>query len=268
MNIYEFTDYKRFLNAQIALMPKKGRGQARRLADHLSVNPVVISQILSGARDFTHEQSLDVASFFGLDERATEYLSLLILKSRAGTKRLQTHLAHKIESTRQEALKLKNQVPQNKELTDQDRSIFYSNWYYGALHLMTTMKGSNDLESMAQRFDLSRSKIAEIMDYLISRGLCTVDDRGRHSIGPTMTFIDAESPFINSHHRNWRLKSMEHMAKRKTNDFFYSGPCTVSRKDKEAIRKDLTDLINRFYQRIKDTEPEQMTCLNIDWFDF
>jgi uncharacterized protein (TIGR02147 family) len=268
MLIYEFTDYKRFLNAQIAQMPKKGRGQARRLAEHLGVHAVVVSQVLAGQRDFTHEQSLEVALYFGLDARATDYLTTLVLKARAGTKKLEAHLSARLTELREEALKLKNRIPEHRKLSEEDMAIFYSNWFYSGVRLITELKGFSDIDSIATYFGLGRAKVGAIMQYLVSRGLCREDARGRFSIGATSTFIDADSPFVNNLHRNWRLKALERLPARKENDFLYSAPCTISKKDKDAFREELTRFVASFVKRAQGSETEQLTCLNIDWFDF
>lgn len=268
MTIYEYRDYKTFISEKIVQMPRKGYGQARKLAEHIGVHSVVVSQILSGERHFTQEQSLDVAIFFGLDDRATEYFSNLILKARAGTKRLEVHLEKRLEELRKEALDFKNRIPEHKKLSDEDMAIFYSNWFYSGTRLLTSIKGFDNAESIAERLQLSRAKVNTIMEYLTTRGLCQVDDRGRFTAGKTSTFIDAESPFINNLHRNWRLKSLEQMPKRKSNDFFYSAPCSISESDKDAFREEIIKFIGEFAKRLKNSKAEKLACLNLDWFDF
>lgn len=266
--IYKFSDYKSYINARFFLMPRKGRGQARQLADHLKVHSVVVSQVLSGSRDFTHEQSLMVAEYFGLDERATEYLTLLILKARAGTKKLRDHLQKKIDELKADALDIKNRVPDHQTLSEEDMAIFYSNWFYSGIRLLTSIPHYNSAELIAERFGFEINKVRAVVEYLVSRGLCAVNEKGKLVQGGTSTFISAQSPFINNLHRNWRIKALEHMPKRKENDFFYSAPCSISAKDKSAFREELIRLVGEFSKRLEEQDAEQLACLNIDWFDF
>lgn len=266
--IYDFTDYKRFLHEAIGSMPKKGRGQARRLAEHLRVHPVVVSQVLAGKRDFTHEQALDVAGYFGLDERATEYLATLVLRARAGTRRLEAHLTKRLDELRDEARKLKNRIPEHRRLSHEETAVFYSSWVYSAIRLLTHVPGFQDAESIAGYFALPRAKIASVLEYLVSRGLCEKDAKGRFGLGTTATFLDAESPFVQNLHRNWRLKSLERLATRRDNDFYYSAPCTIAKKDKDLFREELTKFVQEFVKRAKASKAEELACLNIDWFSF
>jgi uncharacterized protein (TIGR02147 family) len=264
--IYEFKDYKKFLIKLIQQMPKKGRGQARKLADHLRVQAVVISQVLSGDREFTAEQGLEVADFFGLDAQATDYLVCLIHHARAGTQNLKQHYEKKIELQQKEAMKLKNKVVEHRDLSDTDKGIFYSNWFYSGIRLLTSIREYETIDAMADRFRMSRAKVGEILEFLVSRGLC-VEKNGHYKMGVTATFVDASSKFINNHRRNWRLKGIEKISEPGANDLFYSSPCSLSAKDQQMIRQEIAKLISDFSKRVGDSPAEKLACLNIDWFE-
>lgn len=266
MYVFEFKDYKPFLNRLIVQSPKKGRGLSRRLAEHLHVSPVLISQVLSGSRDFTPEQSLLIAEFFGLNESATEYFHLLVQKARAGNHQLKTYLEKKLDKMRtQDALR--NRVVEHKELTEESKGIFYSNWIYAAVSLLSSIEGFNSADEMARYFRLTRAQIAPILSFLLSTGLCT-EEKGRIKLGATATYVGTESPFVNSHRRNWRLKAMERFTSATASDLFYSSPCSLSKADADLIRKELAKMIGEISKRVSDSPPEKLACLNIDWFEF
>lgn len=163
MHVYEYTDYKRFLQAAFEALPKKGRGQARQLAEHLRVHPVVVSQVLSGKRDFSHEQALDVAGYLGLDDRATDYFTTLVLKARAGTKRLEAHLNKKLEALRKEATAIRTKFARDRKLSSEEMGVFYSNWYYSGVRLLTSVPGFDNVDAIAGRFGLARAKVVSIL---------------------------------------------------------------------------------------------------------
>lgn len=267
MSIYEFQDYRRFLRGEFAKLPKKGRGQARKLADALKVHPVVVSQVLSGTRDLSPEQALETALYLGLDERATEYFSLLVHRARAGTRKLEQHLTKKIEALRAEATFLKNRIQKHRKLNEEDMGKFYSDWYYSGIRLLTSVPGFGDVDAIARHYRLSRARVAEIVAYLEEKGLCARDEKGRLKMGATSTFITGESPFANGHHRNWRAKAMEAQIHQKQEDLFYTSPCSLSAADKEKFREELKKLIASFSQRVQDSPAELVACLNIDWFE-
>lgn len=265
--IFEFQDYRPFLRLFFAQLPKKGRGQARKLAAALRVHPVVISQVLAGTRHLTPEQALEAATYLGLDERSTEYFSTLVLKARAGTKQLEQYLEKKLAALRAEASELKNRIPKYHKLSEEEIGTFYSNWYYSGVRLLTSIPAFDHIDSIAARLSLSRNQVATIVAYLLETGLCKQDTKGKLSMGVTSTFVEKDSPYVNAHHRNWRIKALEAQIYPKDSDLFYSNPCTLSAKDKEQFCEELRKLIASFSKRVKDSPSEKLACLNIDWFD-
>lgn len=265
--IYEFRNYRHFLRIEFARLPKKGRGQARKLAEALKVHPVVVSQVLAGTRDLSHEQALDTAAHLGLDERSTEYFSLLVLQARAGTKRLKDHLEKKLDLLRGEAHALKNRIQKHRNLSDEQMGVFYSNWYYSGVRLLTSVPGFDHADAIAAKLGLSRAQVNEILAYLLETGLVQKDEKGRLSMGVTSTFINGKSPYINGHHRNWRMKAIKALEEPKESDLFFTSPCTLSAADKEKFREELKKLLASFSKRVQDSPSEQLSCLNVDWFD-
>lgn len=68
MEIFDFTDYKKFIVSLLKLGPKKGRGSLKKMAEHLQVNSVVMSQIFKGDRNLNLEQAWELSEYFGFSE--------------------------------------------------------------------------------------------------------------------------------------------------------------------------------------------------------
>jgi len=267
MQIYEFEDYKVYLQDLMHAFPKNGRGQARRLAETLNVNSVVISQVLAGERHFTSEQALRIAAHFTLDAKSTDYFLLLVQRDRAGDIGLAAYLGEKLAAMRREALELKNRVIEHRELSDADKGIFYSNWYFSGVRLLTSLPGYNRVDEIARYFNLAPALVGKILEFLIAKGLCERDGDSVN-FGVTATYVDSKSPYVNSHRRNWRLKGLQKLVQPGEADVFYSGPFSLSKADAETIRKNLIRLIGECSKRVDPSPPETLRCLNIDWFEF
>jgi uncharacterized protein (TIGR02147 family) len=267
MTVFEFTDYKAFLKALFKQLPKQGRGQARKLAEHLSVHSVVISQVMKGDRHFTPEQALAIASFYGLDTRATEFLVTLVNRARAGTQDLVRHYDKRLAQLAQENSLLKNKIVEHKTLSDTDKALFYSNWFYSGIRLLTSIKDFDNIDAICAHFGLGRPMVAEILEFLVSRGLC-VEKNGRYEMAVSATYVGSADKYVNNHRRNWRLKALEKLTDPSEHALFYSSPCTLSRKDLIRVREEITKLIEGFSKRVADSPSEHIACLNIDWFEF
>jgi uncharacterized protein (TIGR02147 family) len=267
MTIVEFTDYKAFVRALIKTYPKLGRGQARRLAEHLNLPPTVVSQILVNDRHFTPDQAVEVGTFFGLDEKSTEYFIYLVNLARADTKKLQGFYEMKLNKIRSEVQNVKNLVRGRDELSEENTGRYYSNWYYSGIWNLSAIPGFQTVESIANYFGLSRSKVGEVVSFLVESGL-SVEEAGKIRPGLKSTHLSDKSAYVNNHRRNWREKAKEKFTDPGERDLFVSIPVSMSESDAEKFRLELLKIIKAFSKLVEPSPEEQLMCLNIDWFAF
>ncbi|MES2855272.1 MAG: TIGR02147 family protein, partial [Bdellovibrionota bacterium] len=125
-SIYAFSDYKRYLEAYLKRSPKAGRGILTQMATSASLTSAQMSHVMRGGRDFTPEQAFRIVNFLGLNENESSYFMELVRFARAGTSDLRSYSKKRIEELKAEGLKLKNQVPKHRELTEDEKAKFYS----------------------------------------------------------------------------------------------------------------------------------------------
>lgn len=266
MSIFEFKDYRSYLKNHIKRLPHKGRGELSKIAKHLRVNTTLLSQIMAGTREFSQEQAYSLSLYLAHTELEMDYFSLLIQLMRAGTHELKKHLEKKLEGVKTEALKLSKRISHEKKLTDQQRAIFYSSWIYSAIHLFTSLGSEGvTLEQIATRFNLSKTKTVEIVQFLLSAGVCT-DESGKFAMGVQSTFIERDSPYILKHHSNWRIKAIQKSESLQENELMYSGQFSLSKKDFLILRERLAEFLKEANMVVKESPAEELACLNIDWF--
>jgi uncharacterized protein (TIGR02147 family) len=106
MAVFKYNNYKTYLRDLILAKGSAGRGEYRRLADYLGVHPTLISQILSGDKDFSPEQILKVAKFYGLGKTENRYLVILVEIERAGSKDLKDQFIEMRTELQRESLRL------------------------------------------------------------------------------------------------------------------------------------------------------------------
>lgn len=264
MVIFDCHDYKKCVNDWIASQPRGGHGQLRQLALHLEINSVVMSQVFRGDRDLTLEQALGVTKFMGLSELERDYFLLLVQKSRAGSHDLKTVLEKQLETLRSTAQALKNRVKHQK-LNDEDRATFYSQWYYSAVRLGVSIPDMGTVSAIAHYLKLDRSLVSKVVEFLLKHQL-VIEEKGKLNMGPQVTHVGHDSPFVNRHHANWRLKSLQAMEKVEDVDLFYTGPMALSNQAALDIRKMLVELVEKSTKKASASDSEVLRCLNIDWF--
>ncbi|OQW46980.1 MAG: hypothetical protein A4S09_16175 [Proteobacteria bacterium SG_bin7] len=267
MNIFDYKNYKKYINDRIENMPKRGHGQYRKLSHFLSVNSVNVSQIFRGDRDLTIEQACELCEYFGLSDLEGQYFLGMVEYNRAGTHKLKKMIMKRLEEISEKSQDLKSRLKHEKYLSEEAKSTFYSNWYYSGIRLLSGVNGYNDVDRISEYFGLSLVTVRRVVDFLLQYGLC-VDRDGKIAMGPSSTHLEASSPLVGRHHMNWRLLGIENMEGIDSSELFFTMPCSLDSKNLKLIRKELVDVIERITKLIDDAPSEELACLNIDLFKF
>lgn len=237
------------------------------MAKALGVHSTLVSQVLNGDKDFSLEQALLASEHVGLSGMESEYLLALVQRERAGSAKLRAHFAEKLASLKRESLQLAKRVTQDRVLTDLEKARFYSDWIYSALGLQTSVRGFDTIDKLAEHFELPRARVAEMVQFMLSSGLLR-EQSGALTMGAQRVHLEHGSPFLKQHHLNWRLKSMQRASDLSNEELMFTAPMSLSRADFMKLREQLVTVIKGVFELAKDSEAEQLACLNIDWFRF
>lgn len=265
ISIYNFDNFRDFIRDHFRQQPKQGRGQALRLASSLGVHSTLVSQVLRGTKTLTPEQASLAADFLGLLDNEAEYFLLLVQLDRAGHASLRKILTRRLRQLKKQSGEIAHRVRTEARLSDEQKSIFYSDWLYAAARQLTAIPGLNSPEAIARRLGASPARTREVIQFLVDQALCLQKD-GSLSIGPQSTHIEASSPWVRSHHANWRQRAQENYSKDDPVKLHYTCPMTISRKDAEALRERILKFLESLDPLIEKSPSEELYCLNIDWF--
>ena len=90
LDIFQFKDYRYFVNSWIKSQDKKGHGQLRKIGLYLRIAPVTITQIFRGDRELPIEAAPRLAEYLHLTGIHRKYFALATVK-----KQTILHLAYK-----------------------------------------------------------------------------------------------------------------------------------------------------------------------------
>lgn len=265
MTIFDYADYKTFMKDWISTKPKGGYGQRGRIAKFLNISSVSASQIFTGDRHFTEEQGIELAEFLGFTEVESDYFLLLIQWARAGSVKLKKQCERQMAKLKKQAQNLKARVPTHTEMDENAKGQFYSNWYFSGVRLLTSIAGYDNIDTIAEVLNLPRTRVAEVVEFLLAHGLCIEKDE-RLQMGPQRTHLEAKSPLVSSHHRNWRLKAIERLSNIREDEMFFSGPMSLSHETMGEVRKELADVLARITKKVEPSPSEVLACVNFDLF--
>lgn len=264
-SVFTAHDYRSFVSKRFLLMPKKGYGQARKLSAFLGVHTTLVSQVLKGHKSFTLEQAALVSEFLGLTSIEEQYFLLLVSFDRAGNESLRKILQKQITELKSKSSELATRLQSQKNLTEEKRAVFYSDWIYSAIRQLTAIREYQSPAKISEYLHLPQKRTREVLDFLVSAGLC-VEERGVFKIGPSSTHLESDSPWVKSHHINWRVKAIQQLNQEEAAKLHYSCPLTISKADAIKVREQIVQLLESVDKVIEPSSSEELRCLNIDWF--
>ena len=267
MKVFEFRDYKVFLDSWLKEHPKGGRGQLKKMADGLRVSTTLLSQVLRGDKHFSLETAAEITEYIGLNEKESEYFLLLVEHQRAGGFKLKKILEKKLEREQQAGAQLQNRLQNDRQLSDKEKMQFYSSWMYSGIRLLSALPDIDDAKSISDRLNIPLRTVNEVIQFLIEKNLCAIKDN-KLTFGAYRTHIGKDSPFVIKHHQNWRIKGFQSMELRRDEDLFFTQPMALSLEAAEKIRLMLPGIIEQIHAISGPSESEVVRCISIDWFEY
>lgn len=265
MSIFDANNYRKFLKFRFTAMPKQGHGQSKKLAAHLGVSTTLISQILSEEKHFTLDQAFLTTEFLAMNELEAKYFIGLVQLERASSLSYRRKLEDDLKVLKEQSQNLENRLTHQQILNEEQKAIFYSDWAYSAIRMLTSIEGCDSLESISQYFGLPKKMVNDVLQFLELTKLI-IKEKNNYKIGPLSTHVAADSPWVKLHHSNWRNKAIELMSYPEPKKLHYTSPMTLSPTDAEKIRAQLVQLIDGVGKIVDDSPAKQLMCLNIDWF--
>lgn len=247
-------------------LPKRGFGEAKKIAEHLRVSSTFISHVLSGAKSLSLEQAMLLGPYFGLSDVEFDYFIHLVEFDRAGSDELKKYFKRKIDDLKKKSLKLVDRIETKRVLSEKEKSIFYSSSLFSMIHIFTaTHNDGRSLEDICRRFEISRQKAADIIRFLVESGLC-IEHNDRFKIGTQGTHLEQGSSYLLKHHTNWRLRAVAAAENLSEQELMYTVNVALSVKDFNILREEMGDFVKRFLDRVYPSPSEELATLNMDWF--
>lgn len=264
--IFEFTDYKTYLNEKIHSLPSKGRGIKLKIAEFLNCQNTFISQVLNGDPHFSLEQGIKINQFFDHSKDESKYFLNLLHFSRASTVDLRKFYQDELNEIILKNSDLKKRTNVKSGLKEKDQDTYYSSWLYSAVHILVTIKEFRSTQAIAKKLNLSKDKTIEILNFLTSTGLL-IKDGNNYMSGLARIHLGKNSSHIQKHHTNWRVRAMNSIDLNKEIDLHFSNVVSMGEKDIVKIREIFIKAIAEARLIIKDSPEEKLQSICVDFFE-
>jgi len=265
VSVLDFKDWRDFLKTRLRAMPRKGRGEVKRIAQQIRIDASYLSRILNGEKELQPEHAVLIAAYLGLHGLETDYFVELARAANAGNVELKKHSLSRLEAIQISAGRAPPRPKHVAGLSEADEARFFSNWHYDAFRIAAGVPGLQSVDAIAARFSLPLSLVTQIVDFLVQTGLC-VEAKGEIRVGPKHLEINSRSHMIDRHLLNWRTRSVECLPKVAPGDYFYSHPMAVDAQTEAQVRARIEELVSELAPLAKNAKPEALRCFNVDWF--
>lgn len=265
MKIYDFKDYKDFIRAYIDQL--QGRGEYGRLAKAANISSTLISQVFNGERELTLEQSFLISEYLNLSSEERDYFELLVLMRRAGIKKQQDHYLKKISALNEKHKSFKAIIkPKSLELSPSEEITYYTEWLHSAVRLLSEVEAYQSVEKLAVKLKVELSQVKESAEFLSGIGL--VDYKNGKVKGlKNNLHLEKTSPLTYLRQLTWRMKALENFQRKNKDDYTFNALVTLEERQIEKIKDILKEGVAKAGDQVgKTKKPEDMMCLNIDFF--
>lgn len=265
MDIFDCKNYKHFL---LKRMPTTGgeRGARTKLAEYLGCQLSYVSLVLTTDKHhFSFEQGQKVTQFLNLSESEIDFFVLLLSKDRAGSKELELFYNKKIQNILKERSNIKSRIKDHSSLDNHDQAIYYSDWYYTAIHMILRCKQSISPLELSKLLNLSIVKVHECLTFLEGVGIL-IKEKGRYKIQDMRIHIPEGATWLNAHHKNWRNRSILSLDDKKEEDLHYTMITSISESAAKEIRKKILEMIQANEPIIKEADDRVVYSFNLDFF--
>lgn len=255
LNVFNYTDYRSFLNDWIKRDPTKSRGQISKLASESEIDPALLNKILKGDRELTIEQGIAVADAIKLNRDEHRLFYLMVCLARAGTPKLRSYLEREILSLRRSTKSFSQKLADTTPLSREEQEEYMIDTLAQRIRGLLSVPGVDTVEALTERLRVPEKEAQHSLDLLLKLGL--IEEVKGHFINkPGLTYLAASKLVNIAFHRQWRLQALQRLQ--------FDGELETNITTLVPLKKkDAIELVRSLKQLSHDTI-EQSTTKNAD----
>lgn len=265
MQIFDFSDYKDFLNYLFGANTE--HGFKKLVAAKLDVPSSFLSQVLHKEIQFSQDHAYKLAKFLNFNDMETEYLINLVALARATSFEYRNHLLSKIEKLKVESKDLSKRLSNKTEIENlKHQLLYYSKIEYSIVHLLLGIPQYQTVEKLSERTDLNRENLNKILHDLEEMHLIEKKGISKWLRKSNSIHLPKTSPLSYVNHCLWRDLVKNKINNQTGEELFYSAQHTLSKKDFEKIKSNFLATLEHNRKIVQDSSDEELIGINLDIF--
>lgn len=262
--IFDYKHYRDYLKIKLSTSGSN-RGMRTKLAEKTRTHPAFITKVLNGVNELSPEHIPPTNELLSHTPEESHYFTLLVLQARAGSTELRKYYQDQIQEVLAKRNEFLERVKIKGTVNHSDQVLYYSKWYYLAIHVLVTIEGFQTRETISERLKISISTASKAIEDLLRMGLIEIE-KGKLIMGTKRIHLEKNSPLVAQLHSNMRAQAMQKIADGAETDLHFSMGFTMTKKLFAEYRARLLDVVAEFEKKFQEEDPEDYFCLNIDLF--
>lgn len=242
-------------------------GLKTKLAGLMRCQPAYLSQILAGKANMTIEQCERLCDFLSLPELEEEYLLLMVLKERAGSRELRQKWQVKMDHLLSRSKLLSENLGKSQMTPEAIQYKFYSTWKYSALHIALTIPRMRNEFELSREFNINLKEVRRLLDDLIEMGLVSRAEDGELVPVHNSTRLGSDSPLRALYHSNWRDLTIDVLQANSGAGLHYSAVVSLSKSLAKEIKDRVAEEIRKNIEDIRSDKEEVLYVYCADFFE-
>lgn len=263
INIFQNNNYKSIM--RLCLRGKNRRGALSRAAEEMNCQRSYLSRVMNSKMDLTMDQAFVLCRHLKFTPDEREYFICLLEHDRASDKTYREYLNEKVKKLRSQQENI-GRIISRTETTPDNSGLYFSTWYYCAIHLLTSSPKYQTREAIATKLELPQSIVSEVLQQLLKWGAIT-NKFNKWEYKQGEFHLSKFNPYVNLHHNNWRSRAILDSQSADNQNLHYTN-IQIARIEDIAKIKDLAlEFIRKCDKILGPSDPEEGVVINLDVFN-
>ncbi len=264
MNIFQKSFYTDILKEHIREQSHT-RGYQSRLAEAAGVHTSYISRVLKEQVHLTPDQAALLCAFWKYNSDETDYFLTLVHHARASSKELKTVLKRQVMELKKKHDDMTHRYVDAQIIQNSNQELYYSAWYYSAIHFLVMIPNYQTVEAVARRLQLPEPHVISTLNTLKTLGLVTQDGK-KWKTNASNIHMSNSSLWASVYHSSYRQRTAFKIHERTESDMHYTGLHPMSEKDFLEVKALLQDTMEKVRSVALPSPEEELYCISLDWF--
>ena len=265
---FSFDNAVDYLQCHLNSLPDRGRGIRSQWAKAAGCQLAFISHVLNGRYQLSLEQAEAISRHIGHSKEEREYFIILVQRGRSSTVSLKNFFTDMLNERLMHHENIRERMKIQQTLPVEDQAIYYSRWFYSAVHMLLTIPQYQTAAAIEKYLSLSSSQVRECLDFLESRKLIRAN-KDHYVVEGVFLHVGKDSALYFHQQNIWRQKAIEaiNIGREAPHEIHFASVFSLAESDLKKVQEILLTAIESSTEVIRPSKEEKLYGICLDFFE-